>query len=114
MALDLKSVIEDWDLECATAEFPSGGGMSKNAVAGMAMATGLVAATLGTCGLAVVPVHPNESKRLVKPKGEVSKKELEQFLAKSYDLSGIIKTAKREHVTDAIASFEVARRNEWI
>ncbi len=96
------------------AEFPTGGGISATAVSAMAMATGIVATYFTARGLKIIPVQPNESKRLVNARGKVSKGDIQEYVCQQFPTLTLPKQAWREHIADALAAYLVARNNKWI
>lgn len=90
------------------AEMPTGGGQGAIPLRAMAAATGAIAAFMSCQNLTLNMVTPTQTKRLVKPKGKVSKEEVQEYVEErlsrfDFFYSSDTKAIK-EHIADAAAA----------
>lgn len=88
------------------AEMPTGGSKSSRAASMMAMASAIVFCLSISRKVPLVCMRPSQTKALVRPKGEVSKQEVQDLVRASYPHGAESlwpKNASREHVADAMA-----------
>lgn len=109
-------LIRTHEIKMMVAELPSTGGQSANAVRGMAYASAMLATIAECFDMAVEWYSPGETRtaggvpRSIKKRDNVKKIVMEtmgkryEFLEKRYPA-----LSKREHVADALATFEAAR-----
>lgn len=110
LAVQLKRLCDDYCVAFICVELPTGGAKSARAMSAMSMATAVIATFAATRGLPLFPVTPNEIKRLVKSKGAVEKEAVSKFVERAYGMKFPSKKDVREHLTDAAASYLVARK----
>lgn len=108
----LRKLCIDFPPRYITAEIPHGGARSAKAMSFMSMATAIIAVFCASRNIPLLPVTPNEIKRLVNPKSRasVSKDEVGSFVEEALDTEFPSKKAIREHICDAAAAYLVARK----
>lgn len=88
------------------AEMPTGGSKSSRAASMMAMASAIVFCLSISRKVPLVCMRPSQTKALVRPKGEVSKEEVQALVGAAFPHGAESlwpKNASREHVADAMA-----------
>lgn len=111
IALQLDRLATDYRVSFVAGELPHGGAKSARAMSAMSMATAIIAVFCAIRGLRFYSVTPNEVKRLVRPKGAVSKEDVQEFVEKEIGYPFLPKKKEyREHIADAVASALVLKR----
>ena len=107
----LDIVADKFTLERIYCELPTGGSKSHSAIKGMAGAVAIIASFSTHNVIPMTLVTPTEIKRLVKPKGEVSKEEVQKVVEEKLTDYGFeypnSKKQVKEHVADAAATLLV-------
>ena len=112
LAGELESLMQRFKLSVVFAEVPTGGAKSSKASVQMAMAVGVVTAVVFKQGVTFIPILPIHSKRIVTPKGSVSKEDVQKYIEGRYGTKLLPKLKeRREHIADAMMTVEVARRD---
>lgn len=106
----LSAVVQDCGIKAVVVELPNGGAKSANAAKCMAMASSIVACLVESFSLPCEPTTPDAGKRLVNPKGAVTKDEVAEHVQNHWDLP----LPLPEHVSDALAAYLVARDGQLI
>ena len=74
----------------------------------MAIATATIASVCAVKKVPLVFITPNQVKRKVTPRGAVSKKQVQAYVAARFGSKHLPKRASiREHIADAMAAFSV-------
>jgi len=111
LARGIVKVIDEHQIRRALVEVPGGGGRAARPVRCMALATGMIAAVLELRKVAWEVVTPDESRKAACGCGNPSKDEVIAAMGARYPtlLSTLSTKAEREHVADALATFEAGR-----
>ena len=110
MAMELKNIIEDHEIQGCIGELPSGGAKSAQAMAYMSAGTALTSAVLSVLGIPVEWTTPMEGKMAMCGKRNASKNEMMDAVREMYpgvDWPTI--KAKFEDVADAVGAFEAGK-----
>ncbi len=102
----LETIMERHGCRQIVAELPSGGSKSSRAASMMAMAAAVVFSLSTARRIPLVCMRPSQTKQLVRPKGEVTKEDVQVLVRKHFPHAAETlwpKTASREHVADAMA-----------
>lgn len=107
---ELSSVVLKYSVNGVVVELPHGGAQSASAARAMAMATALVACLTEHHGLPVECTTPDAGKRIVKPKGPVTKEEVAARVQERFNLPAPLS----EHASDAAAAYLSARDGQMV
>ena len=105
-AEQLRELLLQYDVRFLALEAPHMGAKSARALRAMSMGLAYVAGAVAD--LAVVPifVRPLDVKRLVRPRGEVTKDDVREFIGQLYDGFEDDTKENSEHYIDALAVYE--------
>jgi len=106
----LDAVASRFSIAFVLAEFPTGGSMNAHASNTMGLVTGMLFAWLKGRHYHFKAIRPMEIKRLIRPKGAVSKEDVQDFVRRKYGSSVLPKQRWREHIADAIACYDAFAR----
>ena len=103
------------DVKRIVCELPSAGAQGARANRCMGIATGMIAAVVQSCELAVEWYTPTEVKNAAVGKPSASKDEMMDAMEKVYpDLAKIKKKADKEHICDAAACYVAAKNGNMV
>ena len=91
------------------AEYPFGGSRNMKAATAMSMASAIVTCLVEHSGVELIPITPNQVKRVVNPKARaaVSKEQVIAYVIRRYGEDLLPPNAVREHIADAMACMAV-------
>ena len=101
IALSLDRLIRQHSPALVIAELPHGGAISSRASVCMGMSVGVVSAMVAIHALTLVVVQPSAIKRLVAPKGAVTKEDVIQCLKTKFGIE-LPRSGRTEHIADAM------------
>jgi len=101
----LKAVCKVTKPFLALAEYPHGGAKSASAMRAMNLAIGMLTAFLIMQDIPFVPIRPTETKHLIRPKGEVTKEEIQELCKASFGNVLPKQKCRAEHAADALALY---------
>ena len=109
----LARLIDLYAVELVVFEAPHGGSQSANAARAMAYATAVVVTVSCVLNVPCIQITPTQVKKLIRPKGEVTKDEVMDYIRGYYSDVEFPKYKKYfEHIADACGAYLVARRSE--